>query len=296
MVHNYNLRIKTVIAIIVIAMAACGGSGSGNSDTGNGSSNMTKEKHEKIIASGYSDDLEWKIVGTTLIISGKGKMKAYALVDRPWYNYSNDITTLIIEDGVENITERVFERFPKLTSVTIPNTVEFIGRRAFACCEKLKSITIPSSVKIIREEAFIGCTNLTSINVDENNTEYSAEDGVLFNKTKTTLICYPLSKINATYSIPNTVTKIEQFAFAGNENLKSVIIPSSVEIIGENAFNTCGLTEVTNYAISPQHSYGSIFERTPIEQARLRVPADSKEAYKSATEWRRFAGIVAIDE
>jgi len=219
MVHNCNLTIKTVVAIIVIALAACSSGGSSSSgssssdgkssnDSGQSSANIstTTKSSEKVIASGYTDDLEWKIVGTTLIFSGNGRMKVYsAPIDIPWYQYRQDITELKI-DGVENIASFAFFAFSKLTSVTIPNSVETIGKWAFKDCEKLKTIIIPNSVNSIGQDVFGDCKNLTFINVDENNTKFSAEDGVLFNKAKTTLIKYPIGKTNATYTIPNTVT------------------------------------------------------------------------------------------
>jgi len=81
--------------------------------------------------------------------------------------------------------------------------------------------------------------------------------------------------------------------------LKSVIIPSSVKSIYDKAFASCGLTEVTNYATHPQglySNYAGAFSGTSIGAARLRVPANSKEAYRSAQVWKDFGGIVAIPD
>ena len=63
------------------------------------------------------------------------------------------------------------------------------------------------------------------------------EDHVLFNKNKTTLIAYIAKETN--YTIPNSVTTIENWAFGGCNSLTSINIPNSVTTIGNSAFNGC---------------------------------------------------------
>ena len=72
----------------------------------------------------------------------------------------------------------------------------------------LTSVTIPDSVTTIGEAAFGGCFSLIAITVDALNSSYSSSaDGVLFNKSQTTLIQYPEGKA-AGYTIPSSVTSI----------------------------------------------------------------------------------------
>jgi hypothetical protein len=88
------------------------------------------------------------------------------------------------------------------------------------------------------------CTSLNAIMVDTNNPAYSSVDGVLFNKTRTTLIKCPERKAGS-YTIPNSVTSIGESAFAGCTSLTSVTIPNTVTNIGNFAFYSCtGLTNV----------------------------------------------------
>ena len=124
----------------------------------------------------------------------------------------------------------------------IPDSVTKIEDRAFVSCFGLTSITIPNSVtKIISFD----CPVLTSIIVHPENTVFSGENGVIFNKDKTELIQCPQGW-QGDYVIPDSVKKIGKKAFSGCSGLTSVIIPDSVKKIGEEAFSGCsGLISIT---------------------------------------------------
>jgi uncharacterized repeat protein (TIGR02543 family) len=181
------------------------------------------------------------------------------------------LTSIIIPNSVTSIGYGAFSGCSGLTSITIPNSVTSIESSAFAnCtsltsitfaeesqltsiaegvfsgCSSLTSITIPDSVISIGDYAFNGCSRLTSINVDEDNESYSSLDGVLFNKNKTTLLCYSQGK-EGSYTIPEGVTSIESYAFRACSSLTSITIPSSVESIGNSAFYGCSSLETVNF-------------------------------------------------
>ena len=203
-----------------------------------------------------------------LTISGKGTMANYFSNNSPFY-YNSDIktitissgvtsigdyefygctslTSITIPDSVTSIGDYAFYGCTSLTSVTIPDSVTSIGEDAFRDCTSLTSITIPNSVTSIGQFAFWGCTSLTSITVDENNNEFSSVDFVLFNKTQTELIQYPIGNKRTNYNIPNSVTSIGVWAFGNSTSLTSISIPDSVTSIGVCAFECCtSLTSVT---------------------------------------------------
>ena len=136
-------------------------------------------------------------------------------------------------------------------AITIPSKIGgkpviSIGAGAFDDCTGLTSITIPNSVTSIGVRAFDGCSGLTSINVARGNNYYSDNNGVLFNKKKTELIRYPEGKSQTSYTIPNSVTSIGDYAFEGCGGLTSITIPDSITSIGYWAFHGCGgLTSIT---------------------------------------------------
>ncbi|MBP5366571.1 MAG: leucine-rich repeat domain-containing protein [Bacteroidales bacterium] len=156
------------------------------------------------------------------------------------------LASVTIGNSVTSIGNNAFDGCSSLTSVTIPNSVTGIGYSAFKDCMGLTSVSIPNSVTSIGSLAFVGCNKLTEINVESDNTAYSSEDGVLFDKAGTNLICYPAGKMGTTYIIPNSVTSIGSSAFSYCSGLTSVTIPNSVTSIGDGAFQFCSnLTSVT---------------------------------------------------
>ena len=145
------------------------------------------------------------------------------------------------EDGVLfDKNKTVLIHFPagKGGHYTIPDGVTSIGDHAFIKCISLTSVTIPDSVTSIGDGAFSHCISLTSIEAGQGNTEYSSEDGVLFDKNKTRLIQFPAGK-SGHYTIPQSVTTIGNEAFSWCTSLTSVAIPESVTSIGNEAFSYC---------------------------------------------------------
>lgn len=110
--------------------------------------------------------------------------------------------------------------------------------------ENLKSINLdnfsfePYSINPIRGN------NLDSIIVDANNPYYSSVEGILYDKSGTVLLSYPIGRMREAV-IPSQTTEIAEKAFR-NSAASSIVIPSSVNKIGERAFENCpALAEIT---------------------------------------------------
>ena len=161
------------------------------------------------------------------------------------FSECSDLTSVTIPDGVMSIEFYAFAGCSGLTSVTIPDSVTSISNDAFVACIGLESVTIPASVTSIGLGAFFGCSGLTNFEVDSTNPAYSSLGGVLYDKNQTTLILCPAGK-SGSVTIPNSVTRIGNGAFALCSGLTSVTIGSGVTSIGGGAFYGCsGLTSVT---------------------------------------------------
>jgi hypothetical protein len=261
-----NSRRKVFLFLAAVAVCFC----------------MAGEAMGQVASGTTSGGCTWTLTGTsgdyTLTINGNGAMGDYSYSNVPWSSYRTGIKTVDIQQGVKSIGNYAFSGCSSLTSVTIPNSVTSIGSSAFTGCRSLISIAIPNSVESIGDSAFYGCSGLTSITipdlvtsigsdafhycssltaitVDTNNSYYSSMDGVLFNKSQSTLVLYPAGKTGNDYTIPNSVTSIENYAFYNCIGLTSVTIPSSVEIIGNYAFYGCtGLTAINVNGSNPEFS------------------------------------------
>lgn len=148
------------------------------------------------------------------------------------------IPDTIAGKSVTTIGSYAFRDCANLTSITIPASVTIIGSYAFYGCSSLASIMIPASVNSIGSYAFYGCGSLASITVDPLNSAYSSVDGMLFNKSQTTLIQCPGGKVE-TVAIPSSVTTIGASAFSGCSSLTTVTIPSGVTSMGDLALSGC---------------------------------------------------------
>ena len=208
--------------------------------------------------------------------SGVTSIDSYAFSD------CKALEEIVIPDKVEKVATFAFLGCKKLKKVTIGRGVTSIGVGVFGDCNDLEEITvdacntnylsedgvlfnkdktklikyppaksdksfsIPQTVTEIEDPIFRSCKFLEEITVDVSNTNYSSEDGVLFNKDKTVLIKYPPAKSDKSYSIPQTVTKIKEYAFENCKSLEEIVISDNVETIGSYAFYGCeNLKKVT---------------------------------------------------
>ena len=163
------------------------------------------------------------------------------------------------EDGVLLNKEKTIliycpaEKVSGYARYSIPEGVLRIQERALYDCTKMGSLFIPASVTSIEEDALPGC----SVEVSAENANYSSINGVLFNYDQTKLLYYPRRYTGAyhvpdgvevigasafkrgrltTVVLPESLIRIEDYAFAYSSKMKSITIPQNVISIGNYAF------------------------------------------------------------
>ena len=156
---------------------------------------------------------------------------------------SGDFEYLLLEDGTAEI-KKYHPREEENAVLSIPDALDGypvtrIGDDAFAECAGLTGVTIPDSVIAVGTNPFRHCEKLVSIKVSPDQPTLAVIDGVLFEKSTKTLICYPIGKSDVSYRIPQGIARIGVWAFSGCSSLTSVHIPDSVKVIGDSAFRAC---------------------------------------------------------
>ena len=154
------------------------------------------------------------------------------------FRFCSNLTNIVLPDSVTEINYAAFWGCSNLTSITIPDGVEIIGKSVFENCDSLTKISLPKSVTDVHYYTFQNCNHLTEIVVDSDNALYASKDGVLFDKNLEQLICCPAGKTGS-YTIPDSVTTIQNDAFYNCKNLTNIEIPGSVTAIAYEAFWGC---------------------------------------------------------
>ena len=237
------------------------------------------------------DNLKWELdTNGTITISGTGEMSEYAFQTSqhqftaeeneqymqelenhkfPWFEKNSPelITNIIIEDGVESISDMAFYG-TSIKSISLPNSVKKIGKSSIANCAELEKITLsdniseiptgafnsdykltsielPTKLTSIGASAFLNCESLESIDIPDTVTEIGdrafANSGLrmLVIPSGVTAVNYDLCNenhnLNEVVFSPNTKS-VEMTAFSGCSNLKNIDLPDGLEKIGKMAF------------------------------------------------------------
>ena len=210
------------------------------------------------------------------------------------YLNGEEVTNLVIPDGVTSIGRYSFDNCTGLTSVTIPEGVTRICSNAFRSCSNLTSVTIPPSVTIIESMPFLWCKNL-AVHISDLaawcSISFQAASDVFYHDARLYLNGEEVKDL----VIPDGVASIGSWSFMNCSYLTSVTIPESVTKIGEAAFYECSsLTDVYCYADNVPTTRYDAFKENLIASATLHVPAGSIDLYKTTSPWSEFGNIVAL--
>lgn len=188
-----------------------------------------------LLAEGYIDRDDWWELSQDGVLSihvpeggepgATMAMANYYGGGAPWYKYREQITSVVIGEGVTGIGNYAFYMCTKLSNVELPDGVEKIGSGAFRGCTSLEAIRLPGGMVAIGNDAFYECSKLANVELP---------DGIVEIGTSAFEGCEALETIE----LPEGIKKISNKTFY-KSGLKNVAIPKSVESIGEDAFYSC---------------------------------------------------------
>lgn len=131
---------------------------------------------------------------------------------------TTNLSSVTIPDTVTELGHSVFNNCFSLSNVTLSDSITYIGPNSFAN-SNISSLSIPASVKNIDTSAFYN-TSISEFIVDERNENYSAVNGVLYNKSGDTLEIFPQGLFSL--NIPKECKHIKPYAFDNVRYLSTI--------------------------------------------------------------------------
>lgn len=188
------------------------------------------------------------------------------------------------------IRSRLLER------VFLSEGLDSIGEGAFSHCDHLKQLRIPSTVSFIGDGQ--SCLHaLEAFDVDERNAYYASRDGVLFTSDLTTLQQYPSGKTDIAYTVPEGVKTIAAWSLEDARNLRSLRLPTTLDSIGDYAFNLDTLLTDIHFTTAEPPSVGRLFysDAEHVDEfyarCKLFVPIGAAAAYEQNATLARFSQV-----
>ena len=168
-----------------------------------------------------------------------------AFIDEWGVKYSKDGRKLLkaprvlregysVKEGTRIICNKAFFCCSSLSNIVIPDSVTHIGNGAFSGCFLLEYIFIPKSVIYLNGNPFTDWKGI----LECLSPNFIYEDDVLFNKDKSEIVSFRNQKIES-YTIPDSVTSIGDYAFSRCSSQSNIVISNSVTDIGKCAFYLC---------------------------------------------------------
>ena len=157
--------------------------------------------------------------------------------------YTGNKSIVVVPEGVIELAPCLFWDNQVIEEVILPDTLVNISGDTFYNSVNLRKVNIPKSVKFMGNNPFAGCPNIEVIN---ESPYFNLVDGILYNKDFTRLIYYPISKKDDRYEIKEGCRILGKHSFYLCDNLKEVVIPSSIIKLENNPFSGCNQITLNN--------------------------------------------------
>ena len=223
---------------------------------------------------------------------------------------AEDCKNIIIPKGITSIKEKAFEDNEQIESVAFPDSLKAIENCAFSGCSNITGIKLNEGLTSIEWDAFRG-TGLSRVfipysveeigpsafkcemEVESINTDYCANDGVLYSFDEDQLVIYPANRKDVEFEVPDSVDNICDFAFE-DSSLKSLTLPESIKTLGRSIFGSD--SEITKLTINIDDPNEldideNVFEGFSKDMCRLIVPYGCSDNYFSHDQFKGFLSI-----
>ncbi len=161
----------------------------------------------------FAVSVTYTIQDGVLTVNGSGAMDNYNTTEPEWREKANEITSIVIGDGITYVGAYAFKDMVNVTTVSVPASVTSFGAYAFSGCKALKTVSLPAKSTEVERGVFSDCSALTSITIPE---------------TVETIRSYAFSNTGLTeIFLPLSVKLIEKFAFSGCSALKKITIKNT---------------------------------------------------------------------
>ena len=193
------------------------------------------------------------------------------------FSLCKDLTEAVVKCNVKSLPEAIFDECFNLEKVELPETVEVFSRYVFWGDVALKDINLPASLKELWYSAMPGCDieHLQLPSSVERIGEYC------FGDVKSSTVDLSLTKLH----------ELPAHAFNECPNIKSIILPASLEVITDNFYFCPEIVRVECLSVVPPVVEGQTFDEDVFVKATLVVPDGSENAYRNAEVWKKFKNI-----
>ena len=223
----------------------------------------------------------------------------------------SELLSIKLPDNIISINDNAFVRCQSLREIHIPANIESIGYRAFRSCKKLATVIFEKSSQLktigggyhsdIDYGAFSYCTALTSIEIPAS--VETIEASAFMNCSSLTTITFEkgsqLKTIGGGYYSSSSYSNVYYYgAFCSLKNLVTVDMSACTQVETIDKYAFCNDPELRLFKIGtvtpPSCGDKAFYDINP--SSVLKVPSGCADAYKAATEWKRFASIIGLDE
>lgn len=191
------------------------------------------------------------------------------------------LTSISIGKNVTEIEYGAFKDCSYLSNVSLSDSLITLGNAVFSNNTSLKKIVLPKNLENLGSGVFAGCDNLTTIEIAKENPNFIFDKNALYDKEKTILYCFTEGAKSTSYSMPDSVIDVDEYAFWGNDSLKEILYSTNLKEIPAFAFSNCRNLLAVSIPYSVKSIDSKAFENC-INLQKVMIPASVSYIHTTA--------------